>query len=367
MAQIRKRALKSGEFSYEVRIHRAGHPDLSRSFKGTRAKEEAKAWANRTEAAIDKGSKVSLKTERTLLSHVLAEFAQDWVDARGASPNEMEIRRLEALSHDLGEYAVASVDHDIVKNFIVRMLAMEVAPPEKRVKLHPLYQGGRARTYSPSTVRKLYYQLKKSMEWHARRHGYHLDPHVFEGQAIPAAWANARERRLEAGEEQRLYESARRGYAYKEESVLVIGFALETAMRSQEMLLARWQDVNFAGRTLNIPKEHVKTKTFRQVPLSKRAMEIIEEQKARKSEATDRIFWCWDDSRDLGKHFRRICHRAGIQDLLIHDLRHEATSRFFEKGKLSDMEIMKITGHTQYSTLERYVKLRPSTLADKMD
>jgi len=111
----------------------------------------------------------------------------------------------------------------------------------------------------------------------------------------------------------------------------------------------------------------VKTKTFRQVPLSRRAMEILELMRPRKSKDADRIFWMWDGSRDLGKHFRRICHRAGVEDLVIHDLRHEATSRFFEKGKLSDMEIMKITGHTQYSTLERYVKLRPSVLADKME
>jgi integrase len=365
MAQIRKRTLKSGAVSYEVRIHRAGHPDLSKSFLGDKA--AARAWANETEAAINKGSKVNLKTERTLLSDVLAEFRQDWVDGKGAPANETEVRRLEALSHDLGEFAVASVDHDLVKKYVAKLLATEVPAAPNRVKLNPLYRGDRVRTYSPSTVRKLYYQLKKSMEWHARRHGYHLDPHVFEGQAIPAAWANARERRLEGDEEARLYESARRGYAYKEESVRVIGFALETAMRSQEMLLARWQDVNFAGRTLNIPKEHVKTETFRQVPLSKRALEIIEQQKECKSDDSERIFWTWEDSRALGKHFRRICHRAGIQDLVIHDLRHEATSRFFEKGKLSDMEIMKITGHTQYSTLERYVKLRPSVLADKMD
>jgi integrase len=73
------------------------------------------------------------------------------------------------------------------------------------------------------------------------------------------------------------------------------------------------------------------------------------------------------DSNVLAAGFRRICHRASIDNLRFHDLRHEATSRFFEKGRLSDMEIMKITGHTEYSTLERYVKLRPSVLAAKMD
>ena len=40
----------------------------------------------------------------------------------------------------------------------------------------------------------------------------------------------------------------------------------------------------------------------------------------------------------------RACKRAGITDLHFHDLRQEATSRFFEKG-LNVMEVATITGH----------------------
>ena len=216
-------------------------------------------------------------------------------------------------------------------------------------------------------MRKFYYQLKKCLEWHALRERYYLDPHLFSGHVIPAAWAGERERRLEIGEELRLYDAARRGYHYKEETVRIISFALETAMRAQEIFLAKWRDLNWEGRTLNIPKENVKTKTFRQVPLSKRALEILREQQANRKKDTEIIFWPWPDSNHLARHFRRLCHRAKIDNLRFHDLRHEATSRFFEKGRLSDMEIMKITGHTEYSTLERYANLRPSAMADKMD
>ena len=51
----------------------------------------------------------------------------------------------------------------------------------------------------------------------------------------------------------------------------------------------------------------------------------------------------------------------------FHDLRHEATSRLFERTELQTVEIMLMTGHTQVSTLKRYANLRPRILAEKLD
>jgi len=55
--------------------------------------------------------------------------------------------------------------------------------------------------------------------------------------------------------------------------------------------------------------------------------------------------------------FNRACQRAGIKDLRFHDLRHEATSRFFEKG-LNTMQVAAITGHKTLQMLQRYTHLR---------
>ena len=363
MAQIRRRQLKSG-ISYEVRIHRAGHPGLSKSF---RSHADARAWAVEVESRINKGETVNRTANKATMAEVCQLFADDYRSPRtGLSINEREKQRLHTLKDDLGEYSVGSLDHELIKKYLERLLATEVPPDPRRKTVHRLYQGGRSRTYSPSTVRKTYYQLKKVVEWHARKHGYLLDPHLFEGQAIPNAWTGVRSRRLVDGEEMLLYMSAMAGYTNKDESVRIIGFAIETAMRAQEILLARRRDLNLQARTLFIPKEHSKTDTARSIPLSTRAVEILNEQLAIPNNASERIFWQWENSDQLSKHFRRICHRASITDLKFHDLRHEATSRFFEAGRLSDMEIMKITGHTQYSTLQRYVNLRPSDLVSKM-
>ena len=60
-----------------------------------------------------------------------------------------------------------------------------------------------------------------------------------------------------------------------------------------------------------------------------------------------------------------VCRRAGFIDLRFHDLRHEATSRFFEKG-LNVMEVAAITGQKDLRMLQRYTHLRAEDLAKKL-
>ena len=57
---------------------------------------------------------------------------------------------------------------------------------------------------------------------------------------------------------------------------------------------------------------------------------------------------------------------AGIVDLHFHDLRHEAISRFFEKG-LSIPEVSLISGHKDVRQLMRYTHLKINNLIDKLN
>ena len=61
----------------------------------------------------------------------------------------------------------------------------------------------------------------------------------------------------------------------------------------------------------------------------------------------------------------RACGRAGLINLRFHDLRHEATSRLFEKG-LNVLEVATITGHKNLKHLQRYTHLRAEDLAKKL-
>ena len=54
-----------------------------------------------------------------------------------------------------------------------------------------------------------------------------------------------------------------------------------------------------------------------------------------------------------------------MENLHFHNLRHEATSRLFEKG-LNPVEVATITGHKDTKMPMRYTHLRAENLVEKL-
>lgn len=70
--------------------------------------------------------------------------------------------------------------------------------------------------------------------------------------------------------------------------------------------------------------------------------------------------------------FKRICERAGIENLHVHDLRHTATTQiclaFREAGTpLGIHELAQITGHRDLRMVLRYTHLMAGEMATRMD
>ena len=63
---------------------------------------------------------------------------------------------------------------------------------------------------------------------------------------------------------------------------------------------------------------------------------------------------------------KKVRAKAKLEDIRFHDLRHEATSRFFENTDLDVMEVKAITGHKTLQMLSRYTHLRTARLADRL-
>tara|TARA_Y100000588_G_C14260280_1_gene927328 strand:+ start:3353 stop:3652 length:300 start_codon:yes stop_codon:yes gene_type:complete len=55
-------------------------------------------------------------------------------------------------------------------------------------------------------------------------------------------------------------------------------------------------------------------------------------------------------ARGLSGAFLKLCRKVTIDELHVHDLRHEETSRLFEKG-LNPVEVATITGHQDADAL----------------
>ncbi|MGC9208169.1 site-specific integrase, partial [Acidithiobacillus sp.] len=135
----------------------------------------------------------------------------------------------------------------------------------------------------------------------------------------------------------------------------IVQFAIETGMRRSEICGLRWENVNLAGKVALLPD--TKNGKARNVPLSSAAVAVLSALPRRLSGGV------WDVKEDtVTQAFARCCRRAVIEDLHFHDLRHEATSRFFEKG-LNPMQVAAITGHKTLQMLKRYTHLRAEDLA----
>jgi integrase len=127
--------------------------------------------------------------------------------------------------------------------------------------------------------------------------------------------------------------------------------ALDTAMRKGELLKLRWKDVNLTSRIITITALNSKTAKPREIGMTQRVYEeLLRLWEISPKEEGLLIFGI----SDIKKSFASVCLDAKIDGLRFHDLRHTAITRMVNSG-IPPMEIMKVSGHTQYSTFARYV------------
>ena len=194
----------------------------------------------------------------------------------------------------------------------------------------------------------------------------------FTSRTLPKV-KNSRDRRLGKGEIEAIVRAT--GSAVLGN---LLRFALETAMRRSEITSLRWRDVDLSKRTVVL--SDTKNGERRVVPLSKEAVRILGSLEKGKPE--ERVWMMEADS--VTQAFGRAVDRARadyekeclhsqrdpdptfLVNIRFHDLRHEATSRLFERG-MGTMMVAAITGHKTLQMLKRYTHLRPETIVNELD
>jgi integrase len=63
----------------------------------------------------------------------------------------------------------------------------------------------------------------------------------------------------------------------------------------------------------------------------------------------------------VSDNFLLACRVARVDDLVFHDLRHEAISRLFEAGYRIE-QVALVSGHKSWAMLKRYTQLKPESL-----
>ncbi len=174
-----------------------------------------------------------------------------------------------------------------------------------------------------------------------------------------------RDRRVEPTEETALLN--RLGYVESEapttlhqELALAFLIALETAMRQGEILGITAKAVNLKQRFVHLPK--TKNGSSRNVPLSKRAVQLIEVLLGEKV-GTDKLFRLTSASADA--MFRKVRDDLSIVGLTFHDTRHEAITRLARKVDVLDLA--RITGHKDPRSLMVYYNATAAEMALRLD
>jgi integrase len=169
--------------------------------------------------------------------------------------------------------------------------------------------------------------------------------------------SDRRDTRFQADEEERLMEALTR--CRNPWVVPAVILAIETAMRRGELLSLMWSDVDLLERTARL--HDTKNGEARDVPLSPRAIEVL---KGLPRSLDGRVLAT--SAEALKNAFERARRKANLEHYNFHDLRHEATSRLFERG-WNVMEVAAVTGHKDIQSLKRYTNLRARDLARKME
>ncbi len=146
-----------------------------------------------------------------------------------------------------------------------------------------------------------------------------------------------------------------------------VDFILASCFRPpSEVTGLRWADLNRADRTIVIrdrkdPKRKIGNNQT--VPLLGDCMAIIDRQ----PRVDESPFIFPVNGKSWSSLFPRACRSAGIQNLRLYDLRHEAISRLVESNKYSIPEICLVTGHKDWKMLARYTQIRAKDLHDRED
>ena len=326
-------------------VRRKGYPLLSKSFK---KRTDAEAWAREVEAEMDRGVFVSRKeAENTTLSGALERYEREVSsEKKGRRQEKARIERWK--DHPLGKRALAQIQ------------GKDIAA----------YRDARLKEVSPNTVRLELAVLSHLFTIAVKEWGMTgLTNPTF--QIRKPKLPKGRDRRLLPGELDRIL-SASDSPVFSD----LVRFAVETGMRRGELAGMTWDMVDLRKRTVTLPE--TKNGEKRTVPLSTEAVRVLANLARRLDEE---VWGIKPDSitqaflRALSrarKVYEKECEEkkekpdpAYLVDLTFHDLRHEATSRFFEKG-LNPMQVAAITGHKTLQMLKRYTHLKAEDLAEML-
>ncbi|QOD81656.1 site-specific integrase [Chromobacterium haemolyticum] len=384
-----KRQRPSGSWEFIVRRKGVLPRPVSLTFE---REEEGDNYCARLEALLDRGIvPPELLNEKPDIA-TIRDAIRDYLVQVAVAESDKPV--LATLTGKVGEIELRTVNYSWAESWVRSM--------KQDAKLSPStirhYVGSLARCFDHLTRRPNSTFVTNPLRLLPKRYATYNDADAAvlratakEGKAVQVPVDEWRDRRLAPDEEKAVRsimdgqkpEGRQRALALRWQGAIELLFelAIETGMRLREMYTLTLDQIDTERRTIFLDK--TKNGDKRQVPLTSIALGALARYRLQ-VDAGERgmVGWKFDGGRLLpwwngndspmvlkqttallSRQYARIFEAARCADFGFHDLRHEATSRFFERTQLSDLQIAKITGHKDPRMLSRYANLRGSDLA----
>lgn len=330
---------------WRAEVRRKGRKPVYRTFD---TQKLAQQWARRIESEMDSGLYIDkTEAERTTLKDALERYRREIVPTKGYPYQEN--RRIDRW-----------LQNDLAYRTLANLRGADFAS----------YRDARRGDGRAENTIRLELQLLNHLYEIARKEW------GMEGLANPLnnirkpGGSRARDRRLQMGEYELIHTNLKA--SSNRYAAPAFELAIETSLRQGALFSLRWEWIDFSARMIRVPADArgAENKSVPPIlPMSSRAVATLQTIRPKDEHGiavphpsglvlnttTNAVVCVW----------KRTMAKLGITNLRWHDLRHEATSRLFEKG-LHPMEVATITGHKSMQMLKRYTHLKPESLLDRL-
>lgn len=301
--------------------------------------EEARSLAKQSLGQVAQGKDLTEKKKQIKLLPTMEDLAKNYIERHGYK------KRPSSLKGDQG----------LLKNVILPALGSLKVEHVTRRDIEAIHKNFQDTPYKANhSLRLLSKMFNLAISWGWRDNNPVLGIEKYQEEK--------RDRWLDEEELDRLwdvldqYSNHLTAYVFK--------FLLLTGARKGEALGAAWDQFDLEKGVWKKPSHLTKQKKKEYLPLSEKAIEVLEIVKKLTPNNSFYVF----PGKVIGKplqeiktFWKRVLKEAKLENVRIHDLRHTHASHLVSSG-LSLSIVGKLLGHTQASTTQRYAHLADEPL-----
>ena len=328
--------LPSGRRTYCIEYRNANRIQkrVKIGIHGQLTAEEARNLAKIQLAKVTHGEDIAEQSKQVRALPTFDELANDYLEGHAQKKKIKSFKEDQKLLKNIllptfGSLKVEAVDKRSIENFHLKLSKKP-------------YQANRA-------LALLSKMFALAVSW-----GWRLDNTV---KGIQKYQEEKRDRWLNHEELQRFwtvldkYPNHLTAYIFK--------FLMLTGARKGEAMQATWDQFDLEKGIWTKPSHMTKQKKTEYLPLSGKALEVLQEIK-KLSGASAFLFPGRVDGqpiKEIKTFWKTVIKAANLKNVRIHDLRHTHASHLVSSG-LSLSIVGKLLGHTQASTTQRYAHLQ---------